>query len=180
MDGSKQINEYVSVFDDENKALRAQLEESENEKNRLIVLLKSANKNKQQPGDILIRRAKETDFIENEAITLIISILKERAQQEQENSRRHHIIEDIINSNKIKDCRDELRGYIKNILKSYDGLDQPTRSEFRKIGFSIEEDGKHYKITYNSDDRYKFTLSKTPSDHRGGQNLASDIIKKIL
>ena len=49
-----------------------------------------------------------------------------------------------------------------------------------ELGFSISEDGKHYKLTYMDDDRYTFALPKSGSDYRGGLNAASDISKRVF
>ncbi|GMU46359.1 MAG: hypothetical protein AMXMBFR26_11410 [Porticoccaceae bacterium] len=49
------------------------------------------------------------------------------------------------------------------------------RRGLEEMGFSITEEGKHYKLTFQDDDRYTFTLPKSGSDHRGGLNAASDI-----
>lgn len=48
------------------------------------------------------------------------------------------------------------------------------------MGFSIEEDGKHYKITFAGDDRYMFTLAKTGGDFRGGLNAAATISNRLF
>ena len=49
------------------------------------------------------------------------------------------------------------------------------RRELEDMGFSISEDGKHFKLVFQGDDRYTFTLPKSGSDWRGGLNAASDI-----
>ena len=42
------------------------------------------------------------------------------------------------------------------------------------------DDGKHIKLIFMDDDRYIGTLSKTGSDHRGGDNTAHDMISQIF
>jgi len=49
-----------------------------------------------------------------------------------------------------------------------------------EVGFSITDGGKHYKAVFGDDPRYAFTLFKTASDHRSGQNLVSEMIRKLL
>ena len=43
------------------------------------------------------------------------------------------------------------------------------------MGFRISNGGKHYKLVYQGDDRYTYTLPSSGSDHRGGLNAANDI-----
>ena len=81
------------------------------------------------------------------------------------------------------DCRrvvSEKQDEIKNMLKSYDGLNKTSRQELIDFGFEITDDGKHYKLIFCGDNRYSTALSKTPSDHREGKNAASEIIGKML
>jgi hypothetical protein len=59
-------------------------------------------------------------------------------------------------------------------------MDAKLRATLKKLGFSILEDGKHFKIKFNDDNRYMFAFPKSPSDHRGGKNMASDICKKLF
>jgi hypothetical protein len=51
-------------------------------------------------------------------------------------------------------------------------MDAKTRKSLQDFGFGIEEDGKHYRMTYFGDDRYNTTVAKTPSDARAGKNIA--------
>ena len=48
------------------------------------------------------------------------------------------------------------------------------------MGFTITEDGKHYKLTYKNDPRYMITIAKTPSDTRAGSNNAARINREML
>lgn len=50
----------------------------------------------------------------------------------------------------------------------------------RELGFSIECHRKHFMLIYKGKKRdYKFSVSKTPSDNRGTNNLISDICRKL-
>ncbi|KFL36718.1 hypothetical protein N788_03665 [Arenimonas donghaensis DSM 18148 = HO3-R19] len=69
----------------------------------------------------------------------------------------------------------ELAKGVKAILKDYRTMDARIRGELIRLGFSLSEDGKHFKIVYHGDPRYMFVLPKTSSDYRAGRNAASDI-----
>lgn len=94
------------------------------------------------------------------------------------NSRKAKMLEDIISNNPIKKekkTRNRLLKEIKEILKE-GTLDSKGRSRLKQMGFEISSDGKHYKISFGN----AFTsISKTPTDHRTGENAYSQF-KKIF
>ncbi|QZS45181.1 hypothetical protein K2F51_06335 [Streptococcus mutans OMZ175] len=59
-------------------------------------------------------------------------------------------------------------------------MSKKLRQELQKLGFKITDDGKHYKLVYYEDNRYTFTIAKTPSDSRAGKNNVSIISKKVF
>jgi hypothetical protein len=59
-------------------------------------------------------------------------------------------------------------------------MDGRTKKGLETLGFSIEEEGKHHKLTFGGDDRYTFTLPKSGGDHRGGLNAAAGISKRLF
>ncbi|MBZ1353479.1 hypothetical protein LPB406_07820 [Streptococcus sp. LPB0406] len=54
------------------------------------------------------------------------------------------------------------------------------KQELKQLGFTVTEDGKHYKLTYFDDNRYTITMAKTPSDGRAGKNNVSNINNKVF
>jgi len=67
------------------------------------------------------------------------------------------------------------RDALKNLLRGTSTLDARIRRGLESMGFRISNGGKHYKLVYQEDDRYTYTLPKSGSDHRGGLNAANDI-----
>ena len=72
--------------------------------------------------------------------------------------------------------RDELR----ELLRGYKNMTKDIRDGLKELGFSVSEEGKHFKLTFQGDERYTFSLPKSGSDHRGGLNAASDISNLML
>ena len=64
---------------------------------------------------------------------------------------------------------------IKNLFKGYRTMTDPIRQELMNLGFTIRDKGKHYRLTYYGDSRYKTTVAKSASDHRGGKNDSAEI-----
>lgn len=70
------------------------------------------------------------------------------------------------------------RWEVRNVFSGDGKLTSAKKSQLKSVGFSIEEEGPHYKLIFH-DQRYMFTVSKTSGDHREGKNMISDIDKII-
>ena len=175
---SDNVSDYVNAFDAELNAMRASLQSANDEIARLNRLAQQNAKTSNNTGSSIVLNTTEDDFFDDEIKSLVITSLDNYKRISDESTRRYHIADDIIRSNAIKEniTPDE----IKQCLNDYKGLDQKTRSKLIGFGFTIQEEGRHYKLTYCEDPRYVFTLPKTPSDHRSGKNCASDIIRTIF
>ena len=111
---------------------------------------------------------------------MVLSALEDAISRFPKKSRRADVFNDIIQRNEYKHLGDKKKQKIKDLLKGYDGLKNSLKQELIAFGFEIKEDGKHYKLTYFGDERYSTILAKTPSDHRGGKNDATDISRNML
>lgn len=96
------------------------------------------------------------------------------------NFRTNHVLADIIQRNGFEGASEKRANTIKILLRDYRTMSGTLRQALMDLGFTITEDGKHYRITYYGDGRYKTTVSKTASDHREGKNIASTIIKNMF
>ena len=54
------------------------------------------------------------------------------------------------------------------------------KQQLQELGLEVAEEGKHYRLTYFGDERYKTTVAKTGSDWREGKNIASTILKSMM
>ena len=95
-------------------------------------------------------------------------------------SRKAHILNDLIENNNYTAAVEERKQKIKTMFRGYKNMSGPLRQQLIDLGFEITEDGKHYKLTYFGDARYRTTLAKTASDNREGKNIASTIISNML
>ncbi len=176
--GSKDVEEYVAAFDAEMRARDKQLEEAEKEINRLKTQFRaleiSDNNNSYDR-----RFSAEQEFFDGEVGEIIKDALDESSSRVVENSRRQHVISSVANSITSMKILTEKRDKLKKTLRKYTSMTKNVRADLEKLGFSITEEGKHYKLIYMEDERYTFPLPKSGSDHRGGLNAASDISKRI-
>lgn len=120
----------------------------------------------------------EQEFYENEAKEIILDVLESYRQQHPTELRRSHIIESILKANKKHvDQAHKRRQKIKSTLKGYSSMDSSLEKRLGKVGCTIMDGKKHYKIRLFGDTRYQVTMSKTGSDYRSGSNLAAEISK---
>jgi hypothetical protein len=176
--GETELSEWYELYKSEITTKNNLLEQSRAEISRLTAEIKAANA-KMQEVPTVISYGCEQDYYESEVRDTVVDALIYGLQNTAKNSRRHHILKDIIDANPVQGLAKTLSDEIKRTFKTYATLDQRARTILTDLGFSISEDGKHYKLIYRNDTRYTFSVSKTPSDHRGGKNMASDI-NKIL
>jgi hypothetical protein len=173
------INDYFSTADSEISAKSARIMEQETEIQKLTAEIKRLNSQSQIQNAIL-NVGEERDYYAGEIHDIILNALTAALMQYPSETRKHHIIKDIIKSNTAVGEATALCSQIKSLLKTYTCMDSKICHALEKLGFKVSDDGKHHKAVFHNDRRYTFSISKTGSDHRGGKNLASDITKKLF
>lgn len=178
--GSTALQEYIEAFDAEQAAKDGKLIEAEQEISRLHAEIRRLSSTNQASSLGLIALGKEQDLYANEIRDIVIDALQDGLRAARENSRRQHVLSDLLSANAPSGQSAKLEEEIKSLFKTYRDMDARTRSALERLGFNISEDGKHYKMVFQGDGRYTFTLPKTSSDHRAGKNIASDINNVLL
>ena len=176
---SSTIEEYIQAFDAEMRAMSEELKLAEEE----IVQLKSQLRNAERSRNSTSKwnfNVSEQELYSGEFNGVVKDALLDATSRIQPNSRRQDILSSIIESLDSSTSSNENREELKRLLRNYTTMDKSTRVGLEALGFSISEDGKHYKLVYHDDDRYTFALPKSGSDHRGGLNAASDIGKRLF
>lgn len=178
--GSTALQEYIDAFDAEQAAKDGKLIEAEQEISRLNAEIRRLASANQSSAAGLIVFGREQDLYAHEIRDIVIAALQEAIRTARDNSRRQHVLVDLLDANQPSGNGAQLEDAIKSLFKTYRDMDAPTRSALVKLGFDISEDGKHYKVVFQGDGRYTFTVPKTSSDHRAGKNIASDINNTLL
>jgi hypothetical protein len=173
--GSAEVTRYVDAFEDELKSKDFDLENSEKEILRLKAEIRKLEAQIEPISGFTLCLGNENAFYEGEILNLVCDVLSKAIETVPKDSRRQHLLKAMVNANSISIEGDRIRSKVKELLRGYQSMDQKTRRGLEEIGFFITEDGRHYKITYQNDSRYTFSLSKSGSDNRGGLNAASDI-----
>ena len=128
----------------------------------------------------LIFQGEEEDFYPGEIRDMILAILEESSANIEEGTRRKDILNDVLEANPCQHLGEERKKKIKDLFKGYKHLTGTMRQELMNLGFTITEEGKHYKIKYRDDGRYTSAVAKTPSDNRSGINCAAEINKRMM
>jgi hypothetical protein len=179
--GSIELNKYVEAFDSEIAAKDRKLAEAEREIQRLA----DENREYEQQfstgaGLIRLRTGQEQDLYRGELTQIVRDAIEDALTRVQPDSRREHVLKAILTEAPENEGTEKFRRELKELLRGYRRMDSKTRKGLEAMGFSIDKDGGHHKLTFAGDDRYTFTLPTSGSDVRGGLNAATDIGKRVF
>lgn len=176
----EQLSMYMDTFDQENADLRGKIDEL----NQQVYALRSQLDTLRATlrGDLedscFYKAGKEVNLYIAEKEDLLYSILSQAQKKYPQSSRAYTIIQSLLEANPRHGECENIISEIRSIFNNGGKLTKAAKTRLKALGFSIEEDGTHYKLVFH-DPRYMFSVSKTPSDHREGKNLISDICNII-
>lgn len=179
--GSKAIDDYIKTFDQEIEAKNQRLEDAEREIQRLHSELRTYEARVGSASAGLLKLGRERDAYPNEVLRILLDAIKDATSRVPQDSRRQHVLTSVLEANKLDNNPLEgRREQLKKLLRGMSTIDKQMRRELEDMGFSISEDGKHFKLVFQGDERYTYTLPKSGSDWRGGLNAASDITRLLF
>ena len=128
----------------------------------------------------IIAKSPVEEFYEGEQHDLLVTVLREAsARCGGFDTRQYELINSLLENNEYIGNGRETLEVVKKVLSSGEAIGKREIAELERVGFKLVAEQNHYKIVYRGNERYWFTISKTPSDRRSGQNNASDIIKRL-
>jgi hypothetical protein len=178
--GSTEVQKYVDEFDKEVKSKQEKIEDAEREISRLEAEVRKYQAQAPMQSGLVLQTAPEQDLYAGELLGVVRDAIADAVTRVTEDSRRQHILNSIVQANPPTGEAEAMRNRLKALLRDFRSMDAKVRSALQDMGFDISEEGKHYKIVFQGDDRYTFTMPKSGSDHRGGLNLAGDISRLLL
>lgn len=128
----------------------------------------------------IVLHSTERDLYDNEKRDLVLDILSRYSPNLLENSRRQHVLQDILDTNQPSHHRTTLEEDLRRLFWDYRSMKSEIRSTLTTLGFELIEDGSHYKIIFQQDSRYQITFSKTSSDRKAGRNIFGEIRRRLL
>ena len=171
---------YVEEFDKELKSKQEELDDAEREIARLQADIRKYQAQSPMQSGLPLQTAPEQDLYPGEILDIVRDALKDAISRVPSDSRRQHVLQGIVQATEPTGAAEAMRTRLKTLLRDFRSMDTKVSSALHDMGFEISEEGKHFKIVFQGDDRYTFTMPKSGSDHRGGLNLASDISRLLL
>lgn len=167
----------LEAFDSELQEQRMLVKKTLLEKEELQEIIEQMNTKVVCRDSVALSMGKETDLYQGEIRDILLQVLSSSLKSIPNESRKADVIKDIIIHNDYQNLAEKKSEQLKNVLKSYNGMDKKLRKQLSELGLEIEDNHKHYKIIYCGDSRYVSYLSKTPSDFRSGRNAAATLCK---
>ena len=175
-----ELDAYIYTFDKEKEELEDKIEEL----NQKVLSLRAerdglmAARGTTNRDGLFYNAGSEDELYPGERNDLLYSILSQVLNKYEEGTRPHSIIKSLLDANpKVGTCETIIKG-VETTFRSGGKLTTSVKGQLKDLGFTIEENGPHYKLVFK-DPRYMFTVAKTPSDHRGAKNLTSKICKAL-
>ena len=127
----------------------------------------------------IINVGNEPEMYEHETEEILLDVIARYIADHPNELRRVDVLTSLLEANKQRSTNAEKkRQRIKSALKGVSTMNASLKKELQDLGCIVMDGKKHYKIRLNGDTRYQATMAKTGSDgNRGGNNLASEIIK---
>lgn len=121
----------------------------------------------------------EPEMYEHETEEILLDVIAKYIADHPNELRRVDVLTSLLEANKQRSTNAEKkRQRIKSALKGVSTMNASLKKDLQDLGCIVMDGKKHYKIRLNGDTRYQATMAKTGSDgNRGGNNLASEIIK---
>lgn len=178
--GSNSVDDYIKAFDSEINTKNEEISRLEQEIYRLKNFSNFNVIDREQSSGPIVLSTSERELYQGEMLNIILDSLESTSSSCESGSRRKAVIDDLIAANGQPSEREEIIRDLKSVLKQYKSMSAHCRSVLERLGFSILEDGKHYKLVFREDERFPVALAKTCGDTRSGINTVSDIKRKLF
>lgn len=174
-------DDLIASVDEELRELREQVERLTKQNDALTYENQGLRAKIDATEDIaLLYFGEEDEFFQGEIKEMILSAIAEKLKNTTPKTRKHDVLSDILQKNEFEGVAEKRADVIKTLLNGYKNMTSSVRQTLLDLGFTITEEGKHYRLTYFGDNRYKTTIAKTGSDHREGKNIAATIIRDMF
>ncbi len=176
-----EVEEYLGAFDEDMEKYKKQIDEL----TRANISLQMENQGLRAKlsgteSVPVLYLGDEDEFFQGEIKEILLDAVNEALKDTPAKTRRADVLNDILISNGYQNIRDERERQIKTMFRDYKSLSGTLRQQLVALGFEITEDGKHYRLAYYGDDRYKTTIAKSGSDWREGKNIALTILRNMM
>lgn len=177
---SESVDDYVTLFDQENKSLRDQLQREKGRNSYLEETVRALQEREIVRGEVIFAAGDEQELYPGELRDVVIRTLREDIPGLTSGARREVVLTAFLAANAPSDTPDKIEQTVKEIFSKTDRIGPAELKRLEAVGFVITDEGKHPKALFGGDPRLTFSVFSTASDYRSGKNLVSDICKQIL
>ena len=177
LNAKRECDAFIDAFDANNNVKDEKIAELQRQLESKNAIIESLKIKSDMQNSISFKSNNICEFYNGELNDLIIHLLSGTYKKSKDNmtTRQKELLDLFLKSNSIVGYGQEL---IKEIEKALKEKSLPARrTKLEKCGFTVQK-GSHDKV-YFHDPKYIFTLANSPSEHRGDENMLSDIRKRI-
>ena len=127
-------------------------------------------------GDALLYYPSGFEFYDGEYKDVIYDVVYGAIDKAEEFG---DFLEDLLDYNDFDYAQEEKKEELMQKINSYRNAAK-IKGIIEKTGFVLKASGTHYIYKYYDDERYKVTVSSSPSDTNAGKNVAEKIIELCL
>lgn len=178
--GNRNLDQYIETFDKEICLQKNTIKDLESENANLKKQLYRQTQSRPVANVGLINIDEIQELFPYELYDTIVDAINLRAQSTVIGNRDRDVLLKILQMNPKKGSGIKFKQKIVDAFKGKKELDREMRSQLERLGFSISEDGPHYKVELIQDNTYSWAIPKTPSDIRSMENNLHKFLKKIL
>lgn len=177
LNARQECDEFIAAFDadiSEKNEKIIELQRQLDTKNAIIESLKAKT---DMHRSITFKTDEISEFYNGELNDLIFHFLSGIYKKSKDNmtQRQKELLELFLKDNNEVGVGKDLINEIEKALKEKSL--KTRRAMLEKCGFTLEK-GSHDKVYFHTP-KYSFTLANSPSEHRGDNNMLSDIKKRI-
>ena len=178
----KELQDFITAFDEDQKHLQEQNQELNRQNQSLQQEIRGLRAKLENWGrQPVLYLGEEREYFPGEIREMLLDAVEQALQKNcQKGTRRYDVLADILAHNPYEHIREQRDQNLKQLFKGYRTLTPAIRAGLKELGITITGDGKHYRLTYYGDERYKDTMSKTGSDSREGLNKVKQILNKMM
>ena len=98
----------------------------------------------------MLRTGAEQNYYSGELNDIVLDALEDAISRVQPDGRRQHVLSAVLGATPKKNALKERLDELKTTFRGYKNMDRRTRHLLEAFGFSIQDDGKHYKLIGSS------------------------------
>lgn len=153
-------------------------------KNEIIGLQKQLdilnNKHRNDENGMVLKRGKVIESYSGQINDTLIEVLEQGKKSLPPTSRRYQLLDELLKYNKKGGGKEKILEKLESILKGYRTVNDSMESGLKRLGFIINRQGAHPKLSFANYPNAQCILTTSGSDSRNGKNAIAHIKQYLL